>query len=101
MDCGEGQELPTLYVPRANSPLPSGILMAQATLSAQNGLTLQDTTFVSKRSTEQGQNYYSSNYSGLSKKKNYSGPQQRKLPQIQTSELQVLQEYDFHKKENK
>lgn len=92
MDCGEGQELPTLYVPRANSLLPSGILMAQATLSAQNGLTLQDTTFVSKRSTGQGQNYYSSHY---------SGPLQRKLPQTQTSELQVLQEYDFHKKENK
>lgn len=92
MDCGEGQELPTLYVLRVNSPLPSGIPMTQATLSAQTGLTLQDTTFVSKRSTEQGQNYYSSNY---------SGPLQRKLPQTQTSKLQVLQEYDFPKKENK
>lgn len=78
MNCGEGQELPTLYVLRANSPLPSGIPMTQATLSEQNGLTLQDTTFVSKRSTEQSQNYYSSNY---------SWPLQRKLPQTQTSKL--------------
>lgn len=92
MNCGEGQELPTLYVLRANSPLPSGIPMTQATLSEQNGLTLQDTTFVSKRSTEQSQNYYSSNY---------SWPLQRKLPQTQTSKLQALQEYDFHKKKSK
>lgn len=92
MNCGEGQELSTLYVLRANSPLPSGIPMTQATLSEQNGLTLQDTTFVSKRSTEQSQNYYSSNY---------SWPLQRKLPQTQTSKPQVLQEYDFHKKKSK